>query len=224
MAAGKVSEIINARGAPWRLKYATEQQRTQALIEYGRETFGETFFDAIPLRSTVGDLDGVAFVLAYEPSLASHIAAIGSTSRTCSSRRRPTTSCRSGPSSSRRSSTPTTCGRPPPASPSTPTKSSTPPAPRSATACVIISSVCRTGIRASWSSLIALHALSIKSLAVQDDDFYSPVHRLAAVRDVDGPDDAGRISPRLWHHPALHSRCRSVPADRPRGFRPGPGA
>ncbi len=44
-----------------------------------------------------------------------------------------------------------------------------------------------------WNSCIALHHLAIKALAVQDDEFYSPVHRLAAVRDFAGRDDARRV-------------------------------
>src|SRR5262249_37233762 len=41
-----------------------------ALLEYGRKTFEMDFFDAIPLRSAVGEVDGVAFVLPFSPSLA----------------------------------------------------------------------------------------------------------------------------------------------------------
>ena len=39
-------------------------------MEYGRNTFGTTFFDAIPLHSDAGKVDGIAFVLPYSPSLA----------------------------------------------------------------------------------------------------------------------------------------------------------
>src|SRR5262249_22246314 len=41
-----------------------------ALLEYGRKTFEMDFFDAIPLRSAVGEVEGVAFVLPFSPSLA----------------------------------------------------------------------------------------------------------------------------------------------------------
>ncbi len=67
--AGKHAEVINAGGAPWRQKYPSDQARTRALLDFGREAFSSDFFDAIPLRSTVGDLDGVAFVLPYTPNL-----------------------------------------------------------------------------------------------------------------------------------------------------------
>ena len=68
-AAGR-SEVVNAGGAPWRDRYADERQRTDALLAYGREVFGQDFFDAIPLRAAAGDVDGVAFVLPCTPNLA----------------------------------------------------------------------------------------------------------------------------------------------------------
>src|SRR5262249_37665323 len=39
-------------------------------LDYGRRVFGTDFFDAIPLRAAVGGVDGVAFVLPFSPSLA----------------------------------------------------------------------------------------------------------------------------------------------------------
>jgi molecular chaperone HtpG len=67
--AGKESRLVNTE-APWRQRYASPEERTEALLEYGRKTFDTKFFDAIPLRAEPGDVDGVAFVLPYEPSLA----------------------------------------------------------------------------------------------------------------------------------------------------------
>ena len=66
---GRESVIINDTGAPWRRRYASDAQRTKALLDYGRVALKQNFFDAIPLRSTVGDLDGVAFVLPFTPNL-----------------------------------------------------------------------------------------------------------------------------------------------------------
>src|SRR5205085_796092 len=68
--AGKVGDIINAGGPPWRREYPNAKARTQALLEFGEEAFEARFFDAIPLRSEVGAVDGVAFVLPFTPSLA----------------------------------------------------------------------------------------------------------------------------------------------------------
>ena len=69
VATGRASEEVNAGGAPWRRRYASDKERTKALLEYGREAFDAPFFDAIPLASAVGKVDGVAFVLPFSPAL-----------------------------------------------------------------------------------------------------------------------------------------------------------
>ncbi|MBO0697374.1 MAG: HSP90 family protein [Zavarzinella sp.] len=69
VSAGKRTELVNGRGVPWRQEFASERERTRALLAFGREAFGVDFLDAIPLRAKAGDLDGVAFVLAHEASL-----------------------------------------------------------------------------------------------------------------------------------------------------------
>jgi molecular chaperone HtpG len=70
MISGKGSYVLNADGPPWRQRFAGAEQRRAALLEYGRKTFEMDFFDAIPLRSAVGEVEGVAFVLPFSPSLA----------------------------------------------------------------------------------------------------------------------------------------------------------
>jgi molecular chaperone HtpG len=67
--AGKSSEVVNDGGAPWRQRFASEKERTKALLAFGREAFDTAFFDAVPLSSPVGQVDGVAFVLAFTPAL-----------------------------------------------------------------------------------------------------------------------------------------------------------
>lgn len=67
---GKVSEVVNADGAPWRNEYANEKERTRALLAFGQEVFGAKFFDAIPLHANIGAVEGVAFVLPFTPNLA----------------------------------------------------------------------------------------------------------------------------------------------------------
>jgi molecular chaperone HtpG len=67
---GNLTDVVNDRGAPWRQEYATERQRHRALMQFGRDTFDSDFLDAIPLQSAVGDVDGVAYVLPYTASLA----------------------------------------------------------------------------------------------------------------------------------------------------------
>jgi molecular chaperone HtpG len=68
---GRSSHPVNAEPPPWRQRFADPRRRRAALLEYGRRTFEMDCFDAVPLRSEVGDVDGVAFVLPFSPSLAS---------------------------------------------------------------------------------------------------------------------------------------------------------
>jgi molecular chaperone HtpG len=68
--AGKSTQHINSDAAPWDESYASEADRRTALLAYGRKMFEVDFFDYIPLRSEVGGIDGVAFVLPFSPSIA----------------------------------------------------------------------------------------------------------------------------------------------------------
>jgi molecular chaperone HtpG len=70
LTAGRDSRVINEEGAPWRQRAGGKKEHRAALLEYGRKTFGIDFFDCIPLRSAVGEVDGVAFVLPFTPNLA----------------------------------------------------------------------------------------------------------------------------------------------------------
>ena len=67
---GKRFEVANERGVPWRQEFASEKERTRALLQFGREAFGTDFLDAIPLRAKAGDIEGVAYILPHEASLA----------------------------------------------------------------------------------------------------------------------------------------------------------
>jgi len=55
---------------PWLRRYRTDKEQRTAYLEYGEEMFGTHFFDAIPLHSLVGEIDGIAFVLPHTASLA----------------------------------------------------------------------------------------------------------------------------------------------------------
>lgn len=61
------TERLNAEAPPWRRKYESASERREALLAYGRETFGQDFIDCIALSSPAGELDGVAFVLPVSP-------------------------------------------------------------------------------------------------------------------------------------------------------------
>lgn len=63
--------LINEATPPWKETFAAPEFERDAYLEYGREAFALEFFDYIPLRSAVGDVSGVAFVLPFSPSLSS---------------------------------------------------------------------------------------------------------------------------------------------------------
>jgi molecular chaperone HtpG len=71
MTNGQHSWVLNEEGPPWRRRYPSPEAQRTALLEYGRRIFDMSFFDCIPLRSSVGDVEGVAYVLPFSPSLAS---------------------------------------------------------------------------------------------------------------------------------------------------------
>lgn len=61
---------INDERPPWREKFLSPQLEREAYLDYGRKTFGTEFFDYVPLSSAVGEVQGAAYVLTYSPSLA----------------------------------------------------------------------------------------------------------------------------------------------------------
>ncbi len=67
LSVGGEVERLDADGPPWRREYASAAERRKALLDYGREVFETDFIDCIPLRSQAGDVDGVAFVLPASP-------------------------------------------------------------------------------------------------------------------------------------------------------------
>lgn len=61
--------LINEAPPPWKESFAAPEFERDAYLEYGRTAFALEFFDYIPLRSAIGDVQGVAFVLPFSPSL-----------------------------------------------------------------------------------------------------------------------------------------------------------
>ncbi|MBU8894380.1 HSP90 family protein [Corallococcus sp. H22C18031201] len=64
---GGQTEHLNRDGAPWSASYESPSERREALLAYGRQVFDMDFLDYIPLRATSGDVQGVAFVLPASP-------------------------------------------------------------------------------------------------------------------------------------------------------------
>ncbi len=59
---------LNDPSVPWRQRFETRQEEWNALMDFGRRTFKQEFFDCIPLRSDIGQVQGVAYVLPYSPN------------------------------------------------------------------------------------------------------------------------------------------------------------
>ncbi len=66
--AGGTRSTINEE-PPWRAAYANDHERRKAMLDYGRELFESEFLDAIPLKSEVGGVEGIAYILPYAANL-----------------------------------------------------------------------------------------------------------------------------------------------------------
>lgn len=65
---GRAVKCVNAEPPPWRRSFTSASLRTKALLNYGQEVFGEKFFDAVPLDLVAEGVDGVAFILNSSPN------------------------------------------------------------------------------------------------------------------------------------------------------------
>ncbi len=74
VSAGAVCQVANEVPPPWRQTFSTATARREALLAHGQEIFGMEFFDCIPLHSSIGRVEGVAYVLPQAPSLATKTA------------------------------------------------------------------------------------------------------------------------------------------------------
>ncbi|MBX7220455.1 MAG: HSP90 family protein [Blastocatellia bacterium] len=59
---------LNPGGAPWTHTYFNDAERREAYLAYGKENFEIDFFDCFELKSEVGKVEGIAFVLPFSPS------------------------------------------------------------------------------------------------------------------------------------------------------------
>jgi molecular chaperone HtpG len=66
---GALKQQIN-QAPPWQQRFSHEAAQRDAYLDYGYTVFGKRFFDAIPLHSNAGGIEGIAFVLPQEASLA----------------------------------------------------------------------------------------------------------------------------------------------------------
>jgi molecular chaperone HtpG len=61
---------LNDSRPPWEQTFSSLESERAAYMEYGTSLFEMTFFDYVPLSSHMGDVHGVAYVLPFSPSLA----------------------------------------------------------------------------------------------------------------------------------------------------------
>jgi molecular chaperone HtpG len=57
---------INPEPMPWRAE-GSPRERRERLLEYGKSLFGQEAVDAIPLRAEAGAIEGVAYILPFTP-------------------------------------------------------------------------------------------------------------------------------------------------------------
>jgi molecular chaperone HtpG len=68
---GRAREPLNAARPPWEQRSDSPGQWREAALDYGRQTFEQEFLDCFPLRVPEAGIQGVGFVMAVSPSLAS---------------------------------------------------------------------------------------------------------------------------------------------------------
>lgn len=69
LSAGREQGSLNTV-PPWMFDKSDRRAWREACLEYGREVFGAEFFDAIPLQSEWGEVEGVAYVLPHSTTVA----------------------------------------------------------------------------------------------------------------------------------------------------------
>ncbi len=66
----EATSLINDARPPWEQQFLDQETERLAYLDYGTALFEMEFFDYVPLRSKIGEVSGVAFVLPFSPSLA----------------------------------------------------------------------------------------------------------------------------------------------------------
>jgi molecular chaperone HtpG len=67
---GEEAVLINDSRPPWESDHGDLFLEREAYMLYGQRMFQMEFFDYVPLKSEIGDVRGVAYVLPFSPSLA----------------------------------------------------------------------------------------------------------------------------------------------------------
>ncbi len=64
---GDDEKVINIT-PPWKTKYESRTEEWDAYMAFGKDMFGQEFFSCIPLRSDIGEVEGIAYILSYSPN------------------------------------------------------------------------------------------------------------------------------------------------------------
>jgi molecular chaperone HtpG len=62
------SEVINKEVPPWKQSFVSAEEKRQAIHEFGVTNLEISAFDCIELKSSVGAVEGIAYILPYAPS------------------------------------------------------------------------------------------------------------------------------------------------------------
>jgi molecular chaperone HtpG len=62
------SEIVNKEAPPWQQEFSSLDEKRQVTLDFGLKNLEVSAFDYIDLKSSLGGVEGIAFILPYAPS------------------------------------------------------------------------------------------------------------------------------------------------------------
>jgi molecular chaperone HtpG len=62
------TEIVNKEAPPWKQEFSSIEEKHQVILDFGLKNLEVSAFDYIPLKSSLGGVEGIAFILPYAPS------------------------------------------------------------------------------------------------------------------------------------------------------------
>jgi molecular chaperone HtpG len=62
------TEIVNKEAPPWKQAFSSLNEKHQVILDFGLQNLEVSAFDYIPLKSSLGGVEGIAFILPYAPS------------------------------------------------------------------------------------------------------------------------------------------------------------
>ena len=62
------TEVVNKEAPPWKQEFSSLDEKRQVILDFGLQNLEVSAFDYIPLKSSLGGVEGIAFILPYAPS------------------------------------------------------------------------------------------------------------------------------------------------------------